>query len=123
MKVTNRVLRWSPVARGALARPWQGRETLREKTDNALHRMVRSREDKIDEEIVGRVEQISKKIGKSMAQVAIAWCLSKKDVCPIVGLGSEQRMDEAIEACKIKLDEEDIKFLEEAYIPKKRQGY
>ena len=111
------------MARGALARPWQGRETLREKTDNALHRMVRSREDKVDEEIVGRVEQISKKIGKSMAQVAIAWCLSKKDVCPIVGLGSEQRMDEAIEACKIKLDGEDIKFLEEAYIPKKRQGY
>lgn len=85
--------------------------------------LVRSRDDKVDEEIIGRVEEISKKIGKSMAQVAIAWALSKKDVCPIVGLGKPDRIDEAVEATKIKLDDEDIKYLEEPYQPKKRQGY
>lgn len=114
---------WSPVARGALTRPFQSRDTLREKTDNYLKVLVRSRDDKVDEEIVGRVEEVSKKIGKSMAQVAIAWALSKKDVCPIVGLNKPERIDEAVEATKIKLDEEDIKYLEEPYQPKKRQGY
>ena len=32
---------WSPIARGALARPWEGRDTLREQTDNSLQMMVR----------------------------------------------------------------------------------
>jgi len=113
---------WSPVARGALTRPWQGRDTLREKTDNFLQVLVRSREDKIDEEIIGRVEQVAKKMGKSMAQIAIAWSIAK-GCCPIVGLSKTERMDEAVEACKIRLSEEDRKFLEEAYVPKKRQGY
>lgn len=111
------------MARGALTRPWGDRSTQREKTDNALQRLVRSRETKADEEVVNRIEEVSKKVGKSMAQVAIAWCLSKKDVCPIVGLGSTKRMDEAVEACKIKLSDEDVKYLEEPYIPKQRQGY
>lgn len=114
---------WSPVARGALTRPYSSRDTLREKTDNYLKSLIRSRDDKVDEEIINRVEEVAKKIGKSMAQVAIAWTLSKKDVCPIVGLNKPERIDEAIEATKIKLDEEDIKYLEEPYQPKKRQGY
>ncbi|KIX05218.1 versiconal hemiacetal acetate reductase [Rhinocladiella mackenziei CBS 650.93] len=114
---------WSPVARGALTRPWGSRDTLREKTDNFLHVLVRSRDDKVDEEIIGRVEKVAHKMGKSMAQVAIAWCLSKKDVFPIVGLNKKERIDEAVEACKIKLSEEDIQYLEEPYQPKRRQGY
>ncbi|KAJ9636951.1 CSG1/SUR1-like protein [Knufia peltigerae] len=114
---------WSPVARGALARPWQSRDTLREKTDNFLQHLVRSRDDKVDEAIIGRVEEVARKTGKSMAQIAIAWSLSKKDVCPIVGLNKKERMDEAVDACKIQLSDEDIKYLEEPYQPKKRQGY
>ncbi|OAL32671.1 hypothetical protein AYO20_07829 [Fonsecaea nubica] len=114
---------WSPVARGALARPYKTRDTLREKTDSYLKTGIRAKEDKVDEEIVGRVEEVAKKMGKTMAQIAIAWCLSKKDVCPIVGLNKKERMDEAVEACKIKLSDEDIKYLEEPYMPKKRQGY
>lgn len=114
---------WSPVARGALARPYNSRGTTREKTDATLERIVRSLNDKADEEIINRVEEVSKKIGKSMAQVAIAWALTKKDVTPIVGLGKKERIDEAVEAIKIKLSDEDVKYLEEPYLPKKRQGY
>jgi versiconal hemiacetal acetate reductase len=114
---------WSPVARGALTRPFQSRDTVREKTDNWLKVLVRSQEDKVDEEIINRVEEVAKKMDKSMAQVAIAWCLSKKDVCPIVGLSKKERIDEAVAACKIKLSEEDIKYLEEPYLPKRKQGY
>ena len=75
-----------------------------------------------DKKIIGRVEEVAKKMNKSMTQIATAWCLSK-NACPIVGLNKKERIDEAVEACKIKLSDEDIKYLEEAYIPKKRQGY
>lgn len=114
---------WSPLARGALTRPWNSRDSLRETTDPFLKMVIRARGDKVDEEIVGRVEKVAQKLGKSMAQIAIAWSLSKKDVLPVVGLNSKERIDEAVEAAKIKLGEEDIKYLEEPYQPKRRQGY
>ncbi|KAJ9605531.1 CSG1/SUR1-like protein [Cladophialophora chaetospira] len=116
------VIPWSPIARGALTRPWNDRSSLRETADGGLKGLVRSRDDKVDQQIVGRVEEVAKKLNKSMAQVAIAWSLSK-GVNPIVGLNKKERMDEAIEATKIKLSEEGIKYLEEPYLPKKRQGY
>jgi versiconal hemiacetal acetate reductase len=116
------VIPWSPVARGALTRPWNDRTSIREETDGGLKSLVRSRDDKVDQEIVGRVQEVAKKLNKSMAQVAIAWSLSK-GVNPIVGMNKKERMDEALEASKIKLSEEDIKFLEELYLPKKKQGY
>lgn len=75
-----------------------------------------------DKIIIGRVEEVAKKLGKSMTQVATAWCLSK-GACPIVGINKKERIDEAVEACKLKLSEEDIKYLEEPYEPRRRQGY
>ncbi|KAE8385191.1 NADP-dependent oxidoreductase domain-containing protein [Aspergillus alliaceus] len=110
---------WSPVARGALTRPWGTRNTLREEKDAGLHMLVRSRDDNVDEEIVNRVEEISKKLGKSMAQVAIAWTLSK-NMCPVVGLNKKERIDDAVEATKIKLADDDLKYLEEPYLPRTR---
>ncbi|CRG91137.1 Putative aryl-alcohol dehydrogenase C977,14c [Talaromyces islandicus] len=110
---------WSPVARGALARPWATRNTLREEKDAGLQLLVRGRDDQVNEEIVSRVEEVAKKLGKTMAQVAIAWTLSK-NMCPIVGLNKKERIDEAVEATKFQLSEEDINYLEEPYLPKAR---
>jgi versiconal hemiacetal acetate reductase len=110
---------WSPVARGTLSRPWGTGNTLRAEKDAFIPILFRSRDDKTDEEIVNRIEEISKKLGKSMAQVAIAWTLSK-NMCPIVGLNKKERIDEAIEATKIKLTEEDLNYLEEPYLPRTR---
>lgn len=42
--------------------------------------------------IVDRVEEVSKKMEKSMAQIAMAWCMSKKGVMPIVGMSKIDRM-------------------------------
>lgn len=113
---------WSPLARGTLARPWTARNTLREKTDKHVQILIRSHDDKVDEEIVGRLEKVAGKLGKSMAQVAVAWCLGK-NIYPIVGLNKKERMEEMVEATKIKLSEEDDRYLEDPYQPKKRQGY
>jgi aryl-alcohol dehydrogenase-like predicted oxidoreductase len=76
---------------------------------------------KEDIEIIGRVEELAQKKEVSMATIAIAWCL-KKGVTPIVGLGSTERVDQAVEAVGFAkaglLTDEDVKFLEELYLVK-----
>jgi aryl-alcohol dehydrogenase-like predicted oxidoreductase len=118
---------WSPIARGALARPFDDRSTTREKSDRMLNAMIRGKETEIDKTIIGRVEEIAKKKGVSMATIATAWCLSKNSVNPIIGLSSKERIDQTVESVKFassgKLTEEDIKYLEEGYAPKVIQGY
>ena len=114
---------WSPVARGVLTRPWSERSTTREQTDNFLKALIRSKETEIDKAIVDRVEEVAEKKGVQMAQVAIAWSLRQEIVYPIVGLSSKERIDQAVEAIKIKLTDEEAKYLEEPYAPKMIQGY
>jgi aryl-alcohol dehydrogenase-like predicted oxidoreductase len=118
---------WSPIARGALARPFSDRTTTREKTDRMLANMIRGRETKIDETVIGKVEEIAKKHGVSMTTIATAWCLSKDKVNPIIGLSSKERIDQAVESVQFassgKLTKEDIAFLEEGYVPKERAGF
>lgn len=74
-----------------------------------------------DEEISKRVEKVAKDKGVSMASVAIAWVVSKGQA-PIVGLSSEKRIKEAVDALKVKLTAEETKFLEEAYTPRATLG-
>ena len=113
---------WSPIARGILARPWTERSTKREHTDGFLHRILRSRETEADKAIVDRVQELASKKGVSMAQVAIAWTLSK-GVCPILGLSKKERINEAIDALQVKLSEEETQYLEAPYVPKSVCGY
>lgn len=75
------------------------------------------KDDPVDQAIVTVVEQIAKERELSMAIIATAWCLSK-GVCPIVGLNSKERIDEAVRAVKVALTEQEIARLEAAYKPK-----
>ncbi|KAL2823937.1 NADP-dependent oxidoreductase domain-containing protein [Aspergillus cavernicola] len=109
---------WSPLARGLLARPWHSAPTLRESTDGALNVLLRNRETEADRVIVNRVEEVAKKKGISMAQVAIAWSLSHAGENPILGLSSAERIDEAVASIKVGLSEEEMRYLEEPYLPK-----
>jgi aryl-alcohol dehydrogenase-like predicted oxidoreductase len=116
------IIPWSPLARGVLTRPFNSRETKREATDNFLRTQIRERETDVDRNIVGRVEEVARRKGISMAAVATAWSLSK-GACPIMGLGSKHRIEEAVENIRVKLSDEDVKFLEDAYMPKPITGY
>jgi len=113
---------WSPIARGALTRPWNDRSTKRAETDKFLAALVHQREDEIDKKIIERVEEVAKKNNVSMACIATAWTI-KKGVCPIIGLGSKARIEEAVQNSNFKLSDEDAKYLEEIYAPKFRQGF
>lgn len=118
---------WSPIARGALSRPFNDRSTTREKSDRMLSAMIRGQETEIDKRVIGRVEEIAKKNGVSMATIATAWCLSKDKVNPIIGLSTKERIDQAVESVHFansgKLTAKDAAYLEEGYAPKNRQGF
>jgi aryl-alcohol dehydrogenase-like predicted oxidoreductase len=116
------VIPWSPLARSALTRPWSDRSSTRAQSDKILNSFVHSREDAIDKKIVERVEEVSKKHNVSMACIATSWCI-KKGVCPIIGMSSKARIEEAVENMHFKLSDEDAKYLEEVYVPKERQGF
>ncbi|KAI4661029.1 uncharacterized protein J4E79_005597 [Alternaria viburni] len=113
---------WSPIARGALTRPWSDRSSKRAETDKFLEMLVHGREDAIDKKIIERVEEVAKKHNVSMACIATAWTI-KKGVCPIIGLSSKERIDETVRNSNFKLSDEDAKYLEEVYVPKVRQGF
>lgn len=113
---------WSPLARGVLTRPWGERTTTREKSDNALKNLIRSKETEIDKAIVDRVEEIAKKRGVSMACIATAWSIKKGDI-PIVGLSSRERIEETVASSKYEISDEDVKYLEEPYMPKTITGH
>ncbi|KDQ17443.1 hypothetical protein BOTBODRAFT_144256 [Botryobasidium botryosum FD-172 SS1] len=104
---------WSPLARGLLTRPFN-ETTKRGQTDEFLT-VIRG---SADEQIISRVEEIAKKKGISMAQVATAWILSKDGVAaPIIGTTSLKNLDDIIGAVNVTLDQDEIKYLEEPYTP------
>lgn len=88
---------WSPIARGFLARPIDSSEkTTRQETDAASKRFVNS-EAEASREINKRVEKVARDLGKSMAQVAYAWCIQQPYVdAPIVGSTKLEHLVEAI---------------------------
>lgn len=112
---------WSPIARGVLARPWGDRNTTRDSTDQWMSLINRSND--VNKTIVDRVEEVARKRGVGMATVATAWVLSKPLVNPIIGLSSKERIDETVKAIKFQLSEDEIKYLEEPYLPKNVVGY
>jgi aryl-alcohol dehydrogenase-like predicted oxidoreductase len=107
---------WSPIARGVLTRPY-GQSSHRDQTDGFLQHLIKSRETETDRTIVTRVEEVAKKKGVSMAAVATAWSIAK-GMIPIIGMNSEKRIEEAVGNVKVKLTEEEMKYLEEPYLPK-----
>ena len=113
---------WSPIAAGLLARPWHSRETRREETDGSIA-LRRSRDKGADSEIVKRVEEVANRMGVPMAAVATAWSLAQPLTNPIIGLSSKERIDQACEAVKVKLSDDDMKYLEEPYQPKSIAGH
>lgn len=110
------VIPWSPLAKGRLARkPSKEQiETDRSKTD-AYGKYLYSEEDL---KIAQRVSDVAEARGLPMAQVALAWMLSKPVItAPIVGATQTHHLDDAVAAISIQLSPEEISHMEEAYLP------
>ncbi|KAG8742574.1 hypothetical protein FRC10_001239 [Ceratobasidium sp. 414] len=112
---------WSPLARGRLARPLS-EQTSREEKDPYMKHLNQYTDS--ETQIINRVEAIAKARGISMAQVSIAWMLSKDVVsAPIVGTTNLKNLEDIAGAVHVKLTEEEIKELEEPYKPQGIIGY
>jgi aryl-alcohol dehydrogenase-like predicted oxidoreductase len=111
------VIPFSPLARGWLTRKLskEQNETLRFQTD-ALAKSRYTQEDNVT--TVERVSVLAEARGLPMAQVALAWVLSKPVVtAPIIGATKPHHLDDAIAALSVHLTPDEIQHLEEAYRP------
>jgi len=112
------VIPWSPLARGLLAgtRTRDGeRRTVRSGADrfgDSLYKMPS------DFDVVERCTELAAERGVPSPRVALAWLLQKPGVtAPIVGATKESHLEDALAAEELTLTEDEIRSLEEPYVP------
>jgi aryl-alcohol dehydrogenase-like predicted oxidoreductase len=112
------VIPWSPLARGLLAgtRTRDGeRRTVRSGSDpfgDSLYKIAS------DFDVVERCAEVAAERGVPSAQVALAWLLHKPGVtAPIVGATKQGHLEDALAAEELTLTEDEIRRLEEPYLP------
>lgn len=116
------VIPWSPLARGRVARPW-GEVTKRFEND-PVQNMMYDANAAVDEAVNGAVASVAKAKGKTMAQVALAWVLQKKQVtAPIVGVTKMEQLTDALGALDVQLSTDDVAALEAPYKPRRPAGF
>ncbi len=117
------VMPWSPLARGYLTRPDEDVDAT-ERGDTEEHLYSHPYREGGGPEINRRVEEVAEDMGLSMAQVALAWVLSKDAVdAPIVGVTSVEQLEAAVEATEVSLSDSDVEYMEEPYRPVPVSGH
>lgn len=111
---------WAPLYRGHLARPIDQGNTERARESLRTGRWKDMTG--ADPEIVTRVQQLAERKGWKMSQVALAWVIQKGTI-PIVGFSNLERIDEAVAVTGKELTEEEMRWLEEPYVPKAIVGH
>jgi aryl-alcohol dehydrogenase-like predicted oxidoreductase len=104
---------YSPLAKGRAARPW-GEQTARASTDAVAMAFDRD----VDKPVVEAVQAIAAARSLPMAQIALAWVLSKPVVSsPIVGATKPHHLQDAVAALDVTLTDHEIAALDEPYLP------
>jgi 1-deoxyxylulose-5-phosphate synthase len=118
-----RVIPWSPLARGRLARAWQSEQTKRAETDSFGNRMYAKTEE-ADKGVVDRLTELAQQRGVAQATLALAWMLAKPGITgPIVGASKAHHLEDAVGALQVKLSSEEVARLEELYVPHPVLGF
>lgn len=111
---------YCPLAAGHLTHAsWQG-DTLRAKTDRIVKGYDKTEESDIV--IVSSVDELAKKHGAKMSQIALAWLWAKGVASPIIGATKPSYLDDACGAFDVHLSADEIAYLEEPYVPHKIMG-
>jgi len=118
------VIPWSPLARGFLAgnrRPQDRGETTRAKDDPFAYELYYA---DADFEVAARVVEVAARRGVRPIQVALAWVASQPGItAPIVGVTRLEQLDELVAALELRLDADERRHLEEAYVPHRVLGH
>ncbi|OWR28900.1 alcohol dehydrogenase [Saccharibacillus sp. O23] len=110
------VIPWSPLARGRLTRDWE--DGSKRSENDAFGKTLYDKTEEADRRVVEAVAEVAKERGVPRAQIALAWVLQKSAVtAPIVGATKEHHLDDAVAALSIKLTDEEVRRLEEPYVP------
>jgi aryl-alcohol dehydrogenase-like predicted oxidoreductase len=73
---------------------------------------------------VERVGELADKRGLAPAQIALAWVLRNPAVTsPIVGVTRPQHLTDAVAAVDVTLDDDEVKYLQEPYVPHEVAGF
>ena len=111
------VIPWSPLARGVLAgsRTRDGeRRTTRSSTDSFVDTLYGD----ADFDVVDRAAEVAAERGVPQAQVALAWLMRRPGVTtPIVGATRLGHLQDALAAEELELSDEEMRRLEELYVP------
>jgi aryl-alcohol dehydrogenase-like predicted oxidoreductase len=118
------VIPWSPLARGVLAgtRTREGEQrTTRSGSDSFIDSLYTPDS---DYDVVDRLRDIAEQRGVPPAQVALAWLLHRPGVtAPIVGATKLSHLEDALAAEELKLSEQEMRQLEEPYVPHAVSGH
>jgi 1-deoxyxylulose-5-phosphate synthase len=110
------IIPWSPLARGLLADSSKA-GTVRSRTDDYTSRLYGATA-AADEKVIARVRSLATTHGVPPARIALAWLLHQPGVtAPIVGVSKSLQIEDAVGALSIKLTPEEMKTLEEPYVP------
>jgi aryl-alcohol dehydrogenase (NADP+) len=113
------IIPWSPLARGFVAgnraRGEKTGETTRAKSDEYAQKMYYQPS---DYDVVDCITEVAGQRGVSNAQIALAWLLHQPGVTtPIIGASKLHHLEDLMKAIDLKLTDDEIKKLGEAYKP------
>ena len=74
-----------------------------------------------DNLVVERVVELADRYGVEMTQISLAWLLTKVE-SPIVGATKLHHIEGAVKSLDVRLTTEDIRYLEEQYVPHNLSG-
>jgi 1-deoxyxylulose-5-phosphate synthase len=118
------VIPWSPLARGRLTRPWDQQDSTERSGTDVYGKTLYAKVAEMDRAVANRVSELAAALGRPLAQVALAWILSKSFITsPIVGATKPKHLEDAIAALSVRLTPEEVARLEEPYSPHPVAGF
>ncbi len=118
------VIPWSPLARGWLTGSRRRNDPPPSSRAEHDDYAVKLYDQPGDWDVVDAVREVAGARGVSMAEVALAWLLSRPGVtAPIVGATRLEHLDTAVRAVDLELTEAECAKLEAPYLPHPVRGF
>lgn len=109
---------FAPLGRGFLTGDLTGLDQM--SADDQRRKFPRFQEGNFEQNValVQRVVEVAREVGRTPAQVALAWVLAQgEDIVPIPGSKRRSHLEDNVAAAELQLSEEQIRKLEQA-VPK-----
>lgn len=114
---------YSPLASGRLARDFRATTSARAAGDEIAQAKYGLNE-AADQLVIDRAAELAERYGVARAHIALGWLMSKNPVAaPIVGANQIRYIEEAIGAFDVTLTQDDVAWLESAYVPHEVVGH